>query len=356
MSSPSAGEKALARALKERVFERAYYFHGEDDFRKEEAVRVLVDAAVDPATRDFNFEVRRGGEIDARTLASLLATPPMMADRRVLVVRDAGALRKEARQALERYLDDPAPDCIVVVVSAAGEKADKAFETRATTVAFTPLTGDKVVRWVEKHARTAHRAEITPEAVALLLAAAGEDLQQLAGELDKLASYARGATIDETAVSAVVGVRRGETLGDLLDAIARRDATAALALVDHVLGQPKTTAVSVVMALSVQTLGIAWGVARRASGAHKGELARSYFDFLKEAGAFVGRPWGEATQSWLAVLDRWDLPSLDRSLDRLLEADLALKETRLSSEAQLLSSLVLALCATAPSPLGRRAA
>ena len=354
--SSSAGEKAIAKALKERSFERAYYFHGEDDFRKDEAVRLMVDAAVDPATRDFNLEVRRGAELDSRTLASLLDTPPMMAERRVLVIRDAGALKKDARQALERWLKDPAPDCMTLIVSAAGDKADKAFETKATTVEFSPLKDDKVVRWIERHARNVHGSEITPEAASLLMAAAGQDLQQLAGEIDKLASYARGGIIDEAAVSDVVGVRRGETLADFLDAVGRRDATQALALVDHVLAQPKTTGVNVVMALTVQTLALAWGVARRARGSNPGELSREYFGFLKEANGFVGRPWGEAVQKWVAALDRWDLASLDRALERLLEADLALKETRLSSESQLLSSLVLALCAVAPAPRGRRAA
>ena len=354
--SSASGEKALAKALRERTFERAYYFHGEDDYRKDEAVRQLVDAAVDPGTRDFNLEIRRGAELDARTLASLLNTPPMMAERRVLVVRDAGGLKKDARQALERWLDDPAPDCTAIIVSVAGDKADKVFETRATTVAFTPPRDDKLLRWIEKHARHVHGAEITPDAAQLLMAAVGQELQQLAGEIDKLASYTRGGTIDEAAVSEIVGVRRGETLADFLDAVGRRDATQALALVDHVLAQPKTTGVNVVMALTVQTLALAWGVARRARGSNPGQIATEYFGFLKETNGFVGRPWGDAVKHWVAALDRWDLPSLDGALQRLLEADLALKETRLSSESQLLSSLVLALCAAAPAPGGRRAA
>ena len=49
---------------------------------------LLVEAHVDPATCDFNVDVLRGFEVDSEKLASVLATPPMMAEWRVVVVRD----------------------------------------------------------------------------------------------------------------------------------------------------------------------------------------------------------------------------------------------------------------------------
>jgi DNA polymerase-3 subunit delta len=157
--------------------------------------------------------------------------------------------------------------------------------------------------------------------------------------------------IDEAAVTAVVGVRRGETLGDLLDAVARRDAPAAAALVPHVLDLPKSSAVTVVMALTTQTLAIAWGQARRERGVSPAMLggfggSDSFMTLLKEnGGSFVGRPWGEAVRAWTAAVDGWSADSLDRALSLLLDADVALKETKLSSEEQMTVTLVLSLCA-----------
>ena len=58
------------------------------------------------------------------------------------------------------------------------------------------------------HVTTSLASTITLTAVDLLISAVGNDLSQLAAELDKLASYTNGAPIDEDAVSAVVGVRR----------------------------------------------------------------------------------------------------------------------------------------------------
>ena len=86
--------KALRPALQDRQFEPAYYLYGDDEYLKEDAVRHLVDAAIDPATRDFNLDQRRGSELDAESLGSLTSTPPMMAERRVVVGADAEAGRR----------------------------------------------------------------------------------------------------------------------------------------------------------------------------------------------------------------------------------------------------------------------
>jgi DNA polymerase-3 subunit delta len=369
----TTAHKALNAALKSKAFAAAYYFHGDDDYLKEDAVRQVVAAAVDPATKDFNCEVRRGAELDAQTLDGLLGTPPMMAERRLVAVRDVGALKKDARAALDRYLQRPAPDTVLVLLSPAGAKADARLCAIADAYEFAPLNEERTARWVAHHAQAELGATLTPEAVRLLLGGVGLELQQLSAELDKVVSYARGerdaagagggdaggapVVVDEAAVTAVVGVRRGETLGDLLDAVARQDARTAVALVGHVLSQPKASAVTTVFALSTQMLAVAWGQARRAQGASAGALNGEFFNLLKESsGAFVGRPWGEAARAWVAAVDRWTAPALDRALQLLLEADASLKDTRVSSDEQIVETLVLALCALPNDRGGRRAA
>jgi DNA polymerase-3 subunit delta len=338
--------KTVRDAIKRRSFDGAYYIWGEDDYQKDDAVRQLVDAALDPGSKDFNLDTRRSSELDAEALGVLLSTPPMMAERRVIVLRDVGGLKKDARKVLEEYLKRPAVDLLLLMTAAAGSKADTLLTASSTSLQFDPLTGDRIPRWI------AHRAgelgvTINQSAAELLQAAVGSDLHQLSGELDKLASYieGHGEEISEEAVAAVVGVRRGETQADLLDAVAERNAPLALGLISHVLTQPKTTGVSIVMALSTQMLAISWGRARLDEGLSRSRLSQEYFDLLKQTGAFTGRPWGSATAVWVRAAERWTRESLDRALDSLLEADVALKESRVSTEEQLLATVVLSLCA-----------
>jgi DNA polymerase III subunit delta len=339
--------KTLRDAIKRRSFDGAYYITGEDEYQKDEAVRQLVEAAIDPAAKDFNLDIRRASEIEAESLGVLLSTPPMMAERRVVVIRDVTALRKDARKVLDDYLKKPASDLVLIMVSGGGSKTDDSLASASTSLEFDPLSGDRIPRWIAHHADTALGVRITDAAAELLQAAVGNDLHQLSGELDKLASFVDGRDneIGEDAVAAVVGVRRGETLSDLLDAVADRNAARALDLIPHVLAQPKTTGVSVVMALSTQMLAIAWGRAKLDEGLPRARLSQEYFNLLRETGAFTGRPWGSATAVWVRAADRWTRESLDRALDSLLDADVALKESRISSEEQLLASLLLNLCA-----------
>jgi len=339
--------KTLRDAIKRRSFDGAYFISGEDDYQKDDAVRQLIEAAVEPELRDFNLDTRRSAELDPEALGVLLSTPPMMAERRVIVLREVNALKKEARKVLDEYLKAPASDLVLIMTLPGGTKADANLSSSATILEFDFLTGDRIPRWIAHHAASALGIGITEPAVELLQAAVGSDLHQLAGELDKLASYVqeRGGEIGEDAVTAIVGVRRGETQADLLDAVADRNVSRSLELIPHVLAQPKTTAVSVVMALSTQMLAISWGRARLDEGLSRARLSQEYFDLLKETGAFTGRSWGSATAVWARAAERWNREALDRALDSLLEADIALKESRVSSEEQLLATVVLSLCA-----------
>jgi DNA polymerase-3 subunit delta len=344
---PASSLKTLRDVIKRRSFDGAYHVAGEDEYQKDEAIRQLVEAAIEPSSRDFNLDIRRAGELDGEALAVLLSTPPMMAERRVVVLRDVGALKKDSRKVLDDYLKNPAPDLLLIMASSSGSKPDSSLTSASTLLEFDPLSGDRIPRWIAHHADSALGVRISEGAAELLQAAVGNDLHQLSGELDKLASFVEGRDqeIGEDVVAAVVGVRRGETLSDLLDAVADRNAARALDLIPHVLAQPKTTGVSVVMALSTQMLAISWGRAKLDEGLPRARLSQEYFNLLKETGAFTGRPWGSATAVWSRAAERWSRESLDHALDSLLEVDVALKESRVSSEEQLLASLLLSLCA-----------
>jgi DNA polymerase-3 subunit delta len=143
--------KALKAALESGRLDAVYLFHGTDDFLKEEKVRALVARATDPSTRDFNLEQLRGTECDAARLSGALEALPMLAERRVVVLRDPDALKKPAAQRLERYLGKPASDTCLVLVIPSGTKPDADHLRAASAVEFRSLNEDELLQWLALH-------------------------------------------------------------------------------------------------------------------------------------------------------------------------------------------------------------
>src|SRR5256884_443246 len=226
---------ALLRSLKQGAPDPVYYLHGEEDVLKDEAVRVLLERAVDPAARDFNLDQRTAADLDPEAFNALVNTPPILAATRAVVLRGMEQLRKTAkvRQELLHYLDSPNPSTVLILVHGTPEPPDAELLRRATAVEVAALPPERVVRWMT------HRAKqlgftLAPEAEELLLASVGNDLSSLARELEKLAPLCAGRPATRDEVAALVGVRRGETLQDFVDAALERRAADAARLVEHV--------------------------------------------------------------------------------------------------------------------------
>lgn len=336
---------ALRKSIKEGRFDRAYYLYGDEEYRKDEALRALIAGAVEATTRDFNLDQMRGSGLPASTLGSLLAMPPVLAPRRMLVVREVGSLKKDARAVLDHYLKKPAEDVVLVLVSSAGEKVDGNIAAAAINLEFSELDQPQVITWIVEHAREQHGATLTQDAAELLYAAVGGDLAALATEIDKAVSYTGGgAGVDTDVVEAVVGVRHGETLGDLLDAVARRRAAEALALVPRVLAQPKNGVVQVVGALGTQLMAIGVGLAVQNARASDGAVRARFWDLLKASAPNTGGPWGEAVDRWVRALPLWNEADIQSGLRALLATDRAAKDSRIATDEQLVSTVVLELC------------
>src|SRR5436190_24319112 len=70
----------------------------------------LAQALVTPATRAFNHDVFEGKSASAAAVLGAARTLPMMAKRRLVVVREVEGLGTDGLGALAGYLDKPAPE------------------------------------------------------------------------------------------------------------------------------------------------------------------------------------------------------------------------------------------------------
>src|SRR3982750_1043264 len=199
---------ALLRSLKKgaHTFDPVYLLYGDEDVLKDEAIRALVEASVG-SSRDFNLDMRFAADLTPEAFHALVNTPPMLADRRAVVIRgleQLGKRKTKLRDEVVRYIGSPNPTTLLVLVVAAGEESDPEIARASTAIELGPLAADRVPRWVQHPAATLG-VPGEPAGVDLLLEAGGSDLTTVSRELEKLASLGTDRAITADDVAALVG-------------------------------------------------------------------------------------------------------------------------------------------------------
>ncbi|HEU5305206.1 MAG TPA: DNA polymerase III subunit delta [Gemmatimonadales bacterium] len=340
---PAHSPDALFRSLNKGELEPVYYLHGSEDVLKDEAVRAIVDRAVDPSLRDFNFDQRSAAQLGAEEVNALCNTLPMLADRRVVVLRDVEGWKRKTkgRAELLRYLAHPSQQTVVVMVQGADEEnEDKELAAGAYAVRFDPLPADRARKWL------LHRAgklglELDPAAAEHLVLSVGSDLGALASELEKLASLPAGEPLTAERVGELVGVRHGETLWDWRDAVLGDQPARAATLLTSVLAQPGVTGVKLVSQLGTALVGIGIARAHYDRGARAGALEGLVFRSLLSSRPYGLPGYKEEARRWSRWALRWPSQRIRAALEAARDADEALKSTSISDERGVLTDLVL---------------
>lgn len=320
-----------------------YYFHGPEDLLKDEAVRAILDRALDPSLRDFNLDQRSAGQLDPESLFALCATLPMMAERRVVVLQEIEGLKRKpkVRSALLKYLERPSPETVLVLVQGSEDRSeDKEIARASCTVLCNPLPPGRVLRWIQRRAEAAG-IRLGEDAAEHLVRSVGGDLGPLASELAKLAALPADEPLTAERVGELVGVRRGETLFDWRDALFDGRTAPAVRLLGPILDQPGSSGVKLVTLAGTTLIGVGLArglVDRKMAGR---ALDDAVFETIRRLRVFGLLPWSEERGRWVRWASSWTAGRVRAGLRAALEADVALKGTTISDERAILTDMVL---------------
>ncbi len=294
----------------------AFYLHGEDEFRKEEAAGALVSWHLDPATRDFNLDLLRGSEVNVEHMASTLATPPMMAEWRVVLLKEVEALASSprARDALLEVVREPPPGLALVMVASVPKGSSARFyrdlQRFARSREFPTILANDVPGWLVERTRIRHGREMTMEAARALGAAVGTDLGVLAQEVDKLSSLVpEGEPITPEAVKAAGTHLVAEDRWAWMDKVGERQFGKALGGLEVLLAQGES-GVGLTIGLATHLLRL--GVARSGGARALDAVLPPHQRFLSKRLMKQARLWkpGELEEAVLGL----------RKVDRLLKS------------------------------------
>ena len=236
--------ESIMKDLKARKFAPVYVLMGDEPFYIDKICDYIMENVLQPDERDFNQTVVFGADITAAQVADLCKGYPMMAEHRVVVVKEAQNLR--ILEALEKYLENPVKSTILVYCYKNGTiDRRKKFLPRAEQVGVVfeskKLYDRQLPAFVENYLK-ARKATIEPKATQMIADHIGADLHRLTSELDKLLiSLPDGdRRVTPEIVEKEIGVSKDFNAFELRSAIISRDVFKANQITKYFDSNPKS--------------------------------------------------------------------------------------------------------------------
>lgn len=317
-SKTGASFDDLATAFRHGRFAPLYFFYGEEGWFMDELQRLAVEHAVAPHERDFNLDVVFGPEAAAPAVLAQCAQFPMMAERRLVVVR--GFEKLDDNALFKGYAEAPNPHTVVLLLCNSKPNTSahpyRALKQHATWSEFQPLKDRQLPGWVEARFRE-RRVDTEAGAAQMLAEMAGADLRSLSAEVDKLITYVgdrRRVTRDD--VLRAAGHSAEQNPFELQNAVAAGDVRRALTIADALLtqaGNRRGEALKIVGLLSAYVTKLWKLTGCLAAGVPEPQLAGQ-----------IGVP-PFYVRDYVQAARRLGAPAIRRAFDALLAADIELK-------------------------------
>ena len=222
-------------ALKKGIIPAVCFLYGEESFLVDRAVRLLLDRAIDPSLKDFNFNVFYGNESKGIDIADAAQTLPMFAERRAVLVKRAEGLSAVAGEVLLPYIQNPCPSTCLIFTGTKVDHRKKFFtelKKHGALVEFKRVYDNKLPAFIQSES-TVHGKPIDSPAADLLAFLIGNNLQELSSQIEKLVVFAgRRPRISLEDVRSVASSSKAFTVFELARFLCVRDLPNALRSLD----------------------------------------------------------------------------------------------------------------------------
>lgn len=241
---------AIIRDIEKGKFEKIYFLHGEEPYFMDLITAAVVKHALQDHERDFNQTILYGKDADVLSLISELKGYPMMAERRLVVLKEAQDFK--AMEDLAAYFESPSNQTVFVI-----NHKYKTYDTRKKSMKSVAKNGlvfksEKIKEyrlpdWIKEKV-VSMGYSISPKACMLLAEFLGNDLSRIVNELDKLQILVeKGTTINEIHIEENIGISKDYNVFELINAVGARNVEKANRIVDYFDHNPKATSIIVVI-------------------------------------------------------------------------------------------------------------
>lgn len=308
----------LAAAVESGNIPNVVLIVGAEGFFIDRAVTALRKAVAAEGMAGLNEDIFEGRGMSATKIVEAARTLPMLAARRLVLVREVSSLAAAELDKLAEYVASPYDSCCLVMTA---EKLDgrtrlvKRADTTGCLYEAAPLKERDVRGFVGMESKR-RKLKIAPAAIDAIVDSVGADLPAIDDALERLSLFVGiGGTIDLAAVESCVARVRSESIWALVDAVGLRDRKVALRAAASLLAE-REPPLRILAMVARQLRMVARMKSALLSGASENDATR-----MAGAPPFKARELAQAAR-------RLDARSLSHAFGVLAQTDLALKGSK----------------------------
>ncbi len=308
-------------SLKNQKIYPLYFLFGDESFLLDEAVESLTKILLSENLKDFNFSSFYATDVEVQNLRDAIETLPVMAPRRVVILKEAHELKDKEWEELLPLIESPVESTTWICIAQKADKRKKflkAFLNHGAVSEFKRPFENQIPQWITAIARK-YNLKIDSEASQVLHQLVGNDLAEINSELKKLSQFLgeRNQVLVDDVLEAVSHVRIN-SIFELTDAIGRNDRSYALVCLANLIenGGNEVAILSLISRHFRILKLVAEGLSEQISGQRLSQRAGVSPYFLKQ---------------YMEQVKFWQNGKLEATFRALLDTDRALKASPVAS-------------------------
>ena len=216
--------ESIIKDIKSGKIYPVYFLTGDEPYYIDFLSDYIEHHLLSETEKAFNQTTLYGKDADARRVVDELMQYPMMAQHRLVIIKEAQEMKNF--NDLESYILKPVPHSILVI-NYKNKKLDKrtkiakAIQDNAVLFETKKLYENQVPDWIMKYAES-KSIKIDPNAARMIAEFVGTELHKLSNEIDKLALSYKG-TVSIDIIREQIGISREFNIFELQKALSSRD-------------------------------------------------------------------------------------------------------------------------------------
>ena len=241
----------LINDLKQKKYEPIYFLCGEESYYIDKVAEFIENNVLEEAEKSFNQTILYGRDTDPITIINEAKRFPMMAERQVVIVKEAQDIKKIDE--LNSYFENPTPSTLLLICykkkgvdkrTAFGKNVSK----KSVYFESAKLYDNKIPEWIDAYVK-AKKYKIDPRGSLMLSEFLGNDLSKISNEIDKMMlNIPAGGEITPALIEKFIGISKDYNVFELTKALGERNVLKANKIVNYFAANPKNNSIIMIIA------------------------------------------------------------------------------------------------------------